>query len=195
MKKKTEILLLAGSCFLMLMAMFILPVWMVPGHSIVRNTLSELGAQSSPYAWILNVLLAAWAICSFIAGWKCFGGFLFQQIILSFFSISLLLAAFFNQAPVSPGESFSLIEAGWHSYLMGTSWLSFIILTFSTALLAENPLIRYWSVIAGLCAVSLWLLGKEADQAAGIWQRLQFILSFAWMVFIFKMSDLLEIQQ
>ena len=43
MKKKSIIILLAVAFTLMLLAIFILPLFMVPDHSIIRNTLSDLG--------------------------------------------------------------------------------------------------------------------------------------------------------
>jgi hypothetical membrane protein len=189
MKEKTGIYLLTGAYVLMLMAMFILPFFMVPDHSIIRNTLSELGAQFSPYSWIMNSIFAALALSSVISGWGYFEGFVFQRFILLIFAISLTLAAIFNHAPVSSDIQYSIIEDGWHSYLMNTTWLSFIILTFSTALIPEKPVNRPYSVITGLSAILLLLLFTEADGTAGIWQRLQFIISFAWMMYTFKTID------
>lgn len=187
---KTGIFFLTGTCSLMLIALFILPVWMAPGYSIVRNTISELGAQSLPYSWIINSLLAALAIGTVTAGWRCYEGYVFQRIYLSIFSSSLLLAALFDIIPVGGYLLYINPEEGWHSYIMQTAWLSFIILTFSTALIAEKPGNRKWSVISGLSAISLLLLVNEADQVAGIWQRLQFILTYSWMIFTFKSMDL-----
>ena len=183
------IFLLTGTFGLMLTAMFILPFFMVPDHSLIRNTISELGAQCSTNSWIMNLVLVALAISSVLAGWRTYEGYDFHRIILLLFGISLALAAVFNHAPVSHAETFNIIEDGWHSYLINTAWLSFIILTFSTSRIQENPGSRLWSVITGLSAISLLLLVKEANQIAGIWQRLQFIISFAWMMYTYKKTD------
>jgi hypothetical membrane protein len=189
MKKKTGIVLLTGACILMLSAMFILPFFRVPDHSIIRNTLSELGAQFSPYAWIMNSIFAALAVSSVISGWVCYEGFVFQRIILLLFGISLILASIFNHAPVSPATQNNIVEDAWHSYLITTTWLTFIILTFSTAVMQDKPAGRQWSVIAGIASMLLLLLFSEADQTAGLWQRLQFILSSGWMLYTFKTKD------
>ena len=189
MKTKTGIFILTGAYVGMLSAMFILPFFMVPVHSLIRNTISELGAQCSTNSWIMNLVMGALAVSSVLAGWRTYEGYDFHRIILLLFGISLTLAAFFNHAPVSHEIEYSFIEDGWHSYLMNTTWLSFIILTFSTARIQEKPESRLWSIITGLSAISLLLLVKEADQTAGVWQRLQFIISFAWMLNTYKKTD------
>jgi hypothetical membrane protein len=186
MKKKTGKVLLTGACILMLSAMFLLPFFRVADHSVIRNTLSELGAQFSPYSWIMNSIFAVLAVSAVISGWACYEGFAFQRIILLLFGFSLILAAIFNHAPVSPDTLYNIVEDAWHSYLITTTWLTFIILTFSTAVIQEKPAGRQWSCIAGISSVLLLLLVSEADQTAGLWQRLQFILSIGWMMYTFK---------
>jgi hypothetical membrane protein len=162
---------------------------MVPDHSLIRNSISELGAQCSTNSWIMNLVMVMLAVGSVLAGWRTYEGYGFHRIILLLFGISLALASVFNHAPVNLDIEYNIIEDGWHSYLMNTTWLSFIILTFSTAQIPENPENRWWSVITGLSSISLLLLVKEADQTAGIWQRLQFIISFAWMLNTYKQTN------
>ena len=184
------IFIMTGAYLLMLLAMFILPFLMVPDQSVIKNTISDLGAQYSPYSRIINPLMVALAVSSVMSGWRFYEDYDFHRVILLLFGLSLALAAVFNHAPVSHAETFNIIEDGWHSYLINTAWLSFIILTFSTSRIQENPGSRLWSVITGLSAISLLLLVKEANQIAGIWQRLQFIISFAWMMYTYKKTDL-----
>ena len=188
-RKKAGIILLAGVYLIMLLAMFILPLFIVPVQSKIRNTLSELGAQFSPYSWIINSIFAALAISSVISGWRCFEGFAFQRIILVLFGISLTLASIFNHAPANPDIQYNISEDGWHTYFASTTWLTFIILAFSTALILEKPSDRLLSVAAGISVLLLLLLTFEADKTAGIWQRLQFIISFGWMLYTFKTTN------
>ena len=68
----------------------------------------------------------------------------------------------------------------------GTTWLTFIILAFSTIPVLEKSEDRLLSVAAGISAILLSLLIFEAEMAAGIWQRLLFIISFGWMIYTFK---------
>ena len=189
MNKKAKIILLEGAYFLMLLAMFILPLITAPEISIVRNTLSELGAQFSPCSWIMNSIFAALAISAVVSGWGCYEGFVFLRITLVLFGISLALSAIFNQAPVNPEIRYNIREDGWHLYFACTTWITFIILTFSTALILEKQSDRLLAVITGISAVLLSILTSEADRTAGVWQRLLFIISFGWMIYTYKTID------
>jgi len=189
MKKETKIILLEGSYFLLLLAMFILPILTATDNSITGNTLSDLGAQSSPYSWIMNSIFVALALSAVISGWGCYEGFAFLRIILVLFGVSLLLSAIFNQAPLNPEIRYNIREDGLHLYFACTTWITFIILTFSTALILEKQTDRLLAVITGISAVLLSLLASEADRTAGVWQRLLFIISFGWMIYTYKTMD------
>jgi hypothetical membrane protein len=174
------------TCFLMIPGMFILPALSVPEYSIVGNTLNELGAQSAPNAWIMNLIFIMLGISSLIAGWKYFEGFLFHRLILVLFAASLILMAFFNHAPVSPDISYNKMEDGWNAYFTVTASISFIILSFSTSFITERQRDRMMSLTVGISAVFLSVLMSEAHQLAGILQRVQFIMSFGWIIYSFK---------
>ena len=189
MKKKAKINLLAIACILMLLAMFILPQFMGPDHSIIRNTLSDLGAQNSAGAWIINSILVALAFSSVISGWGFYKGFVFNRVILVLFGVSIFLSALFNHAPVNPEIPYNIIEDGWHKYFACITWIFFAILAFSTALMHKKQTDRSLAFMAGISAVSLSLLSSEAAQTAGIWQRLLFIISFGWLIYTLKTTD------
>jgi hypothetical protein len=192
--KKTErmkagLILLAGVYLLTLLSMFMLPLCIVSDYSIIRNTLSELGVQSSSASWVMNSIFAALAFSSVISGWRCFEGFVFHRIMLILFGISLTLAAFFSQVQVSYNIHYNISEDGWHSFFACMTWMAFIILAFSTALIQEKQADRNLAVGTGLSAIFLSLLVSEADKTAGIWQRLLFIISFGWMIHTFRTMD------
>jgi Protein of unknown function (DUF998) len=188
-RKKAEIFFLAGVYILMILAMFILPLFLVPDQSIVRNTLSELGAQFFHYSWIMNTIFVALAFSSVISGWGCFDGFAFQRFLLVLFGTSLTLAAIFNHAPADPDIQYNISEDGWHTYFTCTTWLTFIILAFSTAMILERPVYRLLSIATGISVLLLLLLTFEAPKVTGIWQRLLFIISFGWMIHTFRIMD------
>jgi hypothetical membrane protein len=169
--------------------MFILPLFSVTEYSLIRNTLSDLGAQSAPYAWIMNSVFVSLAAGSIIAGWEYFEGLMLQRIILVLLGISLLLMAFFNHAPVTPDIKFNIREDGWHAYFACTTVFSFTILSITTSFILERPQERLLARAAGISVVFLSVLMSEADQLAGVWQRLIYIISFGWMIFSFKTRE------
>ena len=184
--KNTVITGLVITFILMVCAMFILPLFSGPEYSMVRNTLNDLGAQSSKGAWIMNLIFIMLGFGSVVAGWKYFEGFLFHRIILGLFGISLILMALFNQAPVSPDIRYNKLEDGWNAYFTVTAAISFIILAFATSFIMEWQRDRIISLAVGISAIFLSVLMSEAHQLAGIFQRLQFVISFGWIIYNFK---------
>jgi hypothetical membrane protein len=190
MKRKNEILILEAAYCLLLLVMFILPVYSTPGYSIIRNTLSQLGAQNTPNAWIMNFTFLTLGIGSIIAGWRYFDGFAFQRLFLVLFGFSLMLAAVFNHAPVNNLIQYKIQEDGWHSYFIFTAVLTFVILTVSTTFILEEQSSRLLTTAAGVTVIFLSILVSEVPNAAGVWQRLLFIISFGWMIYSFKSRNL-----
>jgi hypothetical membrane protein len=186
MKKIKGIMVLEAACILMLLAMFILPLFSVPEYSLIRNTLSELAAQSAPYAWVMNIIFVSLALGSVIAGWEFFEGFVLHRFILVLFGISLTLMAFFNHAPVNPDIQYNIREAGWHAYFACTTGLSFIILSIATSFILEKQHERQLAISTGISVIFLSVLISEADQAAGVWQRIMYLIYFGWMICSFK---------
>ena len=189
MKKRVKIILLVSACILMLLAMLFIPLLIVPDHSIIRNTLSDLGAQNSAGAWIINSILVALAFSSVISGWGFFKGFVFHRVFLVLFGVSIVLSAFFNHAPVNPAIPYNISEDGWHKYFASIVWITFVILAFSTSLILKKQTDRSLALIAGISVMLLSLLSSESEQTAGIWQMLRFIISFGWLIYTLKTMD------
>jgi hypothetical membrane protein len=189
MKRNKRILILVAAYVLLLLVMFILPVYSSPDYSIIINTLSQLGAQNTPNAWIMNFTLVTLGIGSIVGGWKYFEGFAFQRLFLILFGISLIFAAFFNHAPVNTLTQFNILEDGWHSYFIFTNGLTFIILTISSAFILEKQAERSLAIVTGISVLFLSVLMSEAIHTAGVWQRLSFIISFGWLIYSFNARD------
>lgn len=174
---------------LMLLLMFVLPLFSVQGYSIIRNTICELGAQFSPFAWIINLAFILLALSSLIAGWAYFEGCTLHRILLLLFGISLTLTAFFNHAPVNSESTYNLKEAGFNAYFACSAVFSFIILSIATVFIVEREHQRFMAIAAGLSGIVLSVLISEMDQLAGVWERLLFIISFGWMIYSFKTPE------
>jgi len=190
MKRNKEILILVAAYVLLLLVMFILPSYSAPGYSIISNTLSQLGAQNTPNAWIMNFTFVFLGIGSIISGWRYFEGFAFQRLFLILFGISFTLAAFYNHAPINTITQFKISEDGWHSYFIFITGLTFIILTVSSSFIPEKQADKILAIVAGVSVLFLSVLMSKAIQTAGVWQRLSFIILFGWMIYSFKTRDL-----
>jgi len=189
MKTNWKIVLLEGSCLAGILVIFILPVFSLPGYSITRNTLSELGAQFTPNAWIMNLVFLILSLISVIAGWEYFEDFVLHRIALVLCAVSLTLSVFFNHAPADPEIPYNVKEAVWHVYFAGTAILSFTILSIATGFILEKQYDRVVSIAAGISIILLSVLMSEAGNYSGVWQRLMYIISFGWMIYILKTRE------
>jgi hypothetical protein len=189
MRTKFRISVLTTAFILMLPVMFILPFFSLPEYSITVNTVYELGAQSTPNAWIINYTYIFLAISSVFAGWSHLESFMFHRIVLVIFGISLTLSAIFNHTPVSNDIPYNITEAGLHEYFACTATFSFVILSISSGFTRERQAERILAVAAGLSAIILSVLISESDYMAGIWHRLLLLISFGWMIYNFKKND------
>jgi hypothetical protein len=121
-----------------------------------------------------------------ITGWHCYKGFMFQRIFLLLFGLSLIMTALVSLNGMFINVAQYQGKNGWYSYFITTAWLTFIILAFSTSSILNNASGWFLSVFAGLSGLFLTILMYEAEFAAGIWQRLLFIISFGWMIYTFR---------
>jgi len=177
---------LSVTYILLLTAIFMLPLIAAPDYSIAENTLYELADQSPFASIIMNFLLMVLATGMVITGWHCYKGFLFQRIFLLLFGLSLIMTALISLYGMVTNVGQYQGNNGWHSYFITTAWLTFIILAFSTSSILNNATDWFLSVFAGLSGIFLTILMYEAEFAAGIWQRLLFVISFGWMIYAFR---------
>ncbi len=189
MKNRNKIIILSAAYILALLVMFLLPFFSVPEYSIIVNTLSELGAQSAPYAWIMNSVFIFLSACTVYAGWESYNGFIPHRIFLLVFVISLSLAALFHHAPLNPGIQYNIIENGWHEYFISTTVLSFSILSIATGFVPEKQQERPMAIAAGISVIFLSVMMSEENRLAGIWQRLIFMISFGWLIYNFRTKE------
>lgn len=170
---------------LMLVVIFGLPFFSAEGYSILKNTTSELGAQKTPNAWVMNTIFILMGVTSVFAGWKYYHGFWFHRIALLVFGASLVFTAFFHHAPITD-VSFSVPEDEWHSVFASTTGASFTLLAIATGFIRKKTLVRWLPILIGIAATGLSLLMFTLEDYTGLLQRLMFLLSFGWMIYEFN---------
>ena len=171
---------------LMLPAMFVLPLICAADYSIAENTLYELADQSPFASVIINIIIMVLAAGLVGTGWRWYKGFIFQRIFLLLFGLSLIMTALVSLHGMVTNVTQYQGKIGWYSYFINTAWLTFIILAISTSSILNNISGRFLSVTAGFSGLLLTILVYEAEFAAGIWQRLLFVISFGWMIYTFR---------
>lgn len=171
---------------LLLLVMFILPFYSAEGYSISKNTTSHLGAQNTPNAWIMNITFGLLGLACIIEAWLHLKKLWFQKILLSIFGLALILTAIFHHAPIVEGIPYSELDDNLHSVFASTVGFSFTVFAFSIAFIEKRKIEKISAITVGLIAPGLSLLIFYVADYSGLWQRLIFIITFAWLIFLFE---------
>ncbi len=118
-----------------------------------------------------------------IEGWVNLKGYWFHKIALTIFGVSLFAAGIFRHAPINGNIPFNLLEDQLHSLFASITGFSFTVFAFSAAFIERSRKKRILAVIVAVGATGLSILMFTVSGFAGIWQRMIFILSFAWLIF------------
>ena len=175
--------ILPTTYILMLLVIFILPFYSVDEYSILRNTTSHLGAQGAPYAWVMNVVFALLGIASIVDGWMRLSNYWLHKAVLIVFGTSLFLTAIFQHAPIVPDLTFSVLKDDLHSKFATITGFSFTFFAIASAFIESTRLRRLIAVVVGMVAMLLSMLIFNIADLAGVWQRMIFILAFAWLMY------------
>lgn len=174
---------LPATYIFMLLVVFILPFFSVDEYSIIKNTTSHLGAQGAPYAWVMNMVFTLLGIATIIDGWMRLSNYWLHKVVLTIFGISLVLTAFFQHAPIVPEVEFNVLEDDLHSKFATITGFSFTFFTLSAAFIEKTKRRRVIAVGMGVIAILLSMLIFNVAILAGVWQRMMFIIMFAWLMY------------
>ena len=163
--------------------MFILPFFSVDEYAILKNTTSHLGAQDAPYAWVMNGVFVLLGASTIIDGWVRLRNFWLQKAVLVVFGFSLFLTAFFHHAPIVPGVEFNVLEDDLHSIFATITGFSFVFFTIFAVFIESTKRRKIIAVGMAIIATLLSILIFNIAELAGVWQRLVFIIMFAWLMY------------
>ncbi|MBD3638317.1 MAG: DUF998 domain-containing protein [Crocinitomicaceae bacterium] len=174
---------------LMWIVIFVLPYFSLDNYSIIKNTTSHLGAQSTPNAWIMNVVFILLGAGSIYSGWSMLKYFWVQRTLLLIFGLSLISAAFFRHAPIDPTLPYIPRYDELHSIFASITGFSFTLFAISTAFVLKTKTQKICAAGIAILAMSLSILMFTVGDYMGVWQRMIFICSFGWMIYIFKTEN------
>ena len=158
------------------------PWYTVAGYSVVRNLISELGAQHTANSMIM--------VAGFLAlglGLVADGVRRFQRMALPFmaFGAFMALAGLFAHKPLDPAVQVDEAAHAMHGLLASLAGISITVGLVWYAIRTSGTW-RRWVALAlgGLCvALPLAMLALPAWQ--GLIQRVMYLLVFAWLWLFF----------
>lgn len=171
-----------GSSLLVLWCIvFVLPLYSVEGYGLVHNDISDLGAQNSPYSWIINVALTFYAICIAFAS---FSRLALHPIRWGFLSsaILLILAAILRDAPMDSATEHNELAAAVHPILFSASAIILSLTLLLCAILRQPLTWRLICLLVGAICLSLAILRIFLEHS-GITDRIFVIISGSWLYF------------
>lgn len=178
---------------LLLLFMFVLPFYSVDAYSIIKHTTSQLGAQNTPNAWMMNVTFILVGISCLLEAWLHLGEFWLHKFLLSAFGLGLVLTGIFRHAPIVEGVIFDATADKLHSLFATVVGFSFTFFAISTAFIEKAVKHRVVDISVGVIATILSMFMGDLPDYSGIWQRAIFIISFAWLILMFERMRLLNV--
>ncbi len=168
-----------------LVATLVVAHLLAPGsYSFIANTLSELGAQGYPYAWVTRAgfigfgVLIAWHYSGDLVHVKRFWA---QAVLLLLYGSSVTLTGAFSAAPFEDAVSFSEPEAFLHSLFATMAGVSLAGAILISAWRADTLRDR-WKHIGVLAFVTLAsALFGAFPEYHGVSQRLLWVGGWGWL--------------
>ncbi|MCA9383388.1 DUF998 domain-containing protein [Candidatus Dojkabacteria bacterium] len=173
----------------MTLVVFILPFFSAEGYSIITNTTSQLGAQLTRNAWIMNLVFASLAIATVIDVLPVVRKYPLHLALLFCFGISLFMTAIFRHAPIDETLAFNSQHDYLHSIFATITGFSFSFLAIAAAFIDSPKRDRIIAFSIGMLSTLLSLLFFVLPNQAGIWQRIIFLSSFAWLIYFSREKD------
>ena len=167
----------------MIPVIFLLPYFSLPEYNMVEHTTSQLAAQQTPRAWIMNAVFLLLGLASIVEAWTLLRSFWLHQILLTIFGWSLIMTAIFQHAPIPEHLPFDANEDYLHSIFAKMTGWSFTIFAISAAFIERSKYQRISALAVGVLAIVLSILMFAVPQFAGVWQRGIFLICFGWLVF------------
>jgi len=167
---------------LMVLTAFVLPFFSSEEYSIVGNSLSELGAQSTPGNWIMNGVFILLSIVTILLGSKVLRRFWIPLYLLFFFAIALGFTAIYRHAPIT--DSYFLEgEHITHSIFSMITGVAFSAYCIAIVFTISKSIDKALAFLMFSIAIGLSLFMVTFPQYRGVFQRTLFITAFAWIFY------------
>ena len=109
------------------------PLFTAPGYSVQSHSISELGAQTTPNSWIMNVGFVSFGIGVLPDAVMRFRSTPIGALSFSVFGLSMILTGFFSHRPIDLSLPYDVVHDQLHTFFSGAIGTSFAVGTLSFA--------------------------------------------------------------
>lgn len=165
----------------MLLTTIILPYFTFKGYNRLFHTISKLGAQNAPYAWIMNLAF-------FILGLSIIFDFLLniKNKIYLFFSfligISFILISFYNNSPIPKEILYNHMENKLHLISAYSTYFISIIFLLLIVLIDKSKIIKLITFFTALNLSTLGIFVYNFKTYIGLFERIILFSSLFWLI-------------
>lgn len=151
-----------------------------PGYSILSNTTSHLGAQGSPYSWIMNIIFISLGLMAIRVTYST--RIRYHQVMGAIFGLSLVAAGFFQHAPLVDSVPVNQLQDRIHSLFATSTGFSFTLLAAGHGFISTGPQ-RTAGIVMAMVAVIISIAMGIFPAISGLLQRIMFVSAFGWLFF------------
>lgn len=168
-----------------ILIIFLLPRFSFEDYSISLNSISQLGGQWHPYAWVMNIfgfmLMGLGIVVLYL---KIPLSLLSKTLVLAF-GVLMIAVGFFQHEPVAGYGIKSVVESNMHSIIANVMGIT--ITLFAISLIFDKKATKYFKAMAFLAGLvsSLLSLGLVVfPDYYGYIQRAMFMLILYWLFYV-----------
>lgn len=162
-------------------AIIISPLFTAPGYSLLRHSVSELGAQCAPNAWIMNLGFVVFGLGVFADAAKRIRDVPAGAISFMVFGASMALAGIISHRPIDRALSYDVLQDQLHSALAAGVGVGFAVGTLCFAFAVSGRSARIACGMASASALAIPAGMNLLPDIAGVLQRVMFVISFGWL--------------
>ena len=178
---------------LLIVAMFVLPLFSFEGYSIIKNTVSELGAQKAPGNWLANMSIILVSFAVVLLGTKQLKHFWKQLAALYFFSICFFFTGVYKLAGLDAHTYiFNYTDDALHSLFLMLTGFAFCLFCLFFIFIVKKKKHKWQTAAVIVFAIIVPFLIFKHPEYRGIYQRLLFLGTFGWLFFAFATYPLKE---
>lgn len=181
MKSSAFFLTVAGIAA-MVVAIVIGPAVSHPAYDSIRHSTSELAGRNMPGAWLMRGGFALFGASVAVAATLRARANPARTAALVGFGIGMIAAAFWHHDPIDPALGSNAIDDQRHSIAATTAGIAFTIAVLAQLAQHGWPRRDWLSWLALAASALLPAVMFIWPETAGLWQRLMFLISFAWLL-------------
>lgn len=164
------------------------PFYTAAGYSVLAHTSSDLGAQHTPFNWLMNIgfLLMGLGV-AYDARQHWYKAPL-VAILFVIFGVAMALTGVFSLRPIDEGLSFDETSHALHSVFATITGFAYTAGAVTCGFVEKEQPRKLWCFVAAVLATILSAAMAFLPGYEGLLQRVMFAVTFSWIAVFIPVS-------